>query len=161
MAADTSGGPRGSKEDPIVPMNCPHRATPLTLPYGGRVIGSGCFERTPDDVVPNFGLYAYDGWRPTWPAAFIDWPDFGLPVDTDEATSLIVDAFARVRNGELVEVGCHAGNGRTGSIIACMVILAGIASTDAVEWTREHYCWHAIDTKEQERWVGAFAPDRR
>ena len=85
------------EEEPAVPMNCPHRATPLTLPYGGQVIGSGCFERTPDDVVPDFGLYAYDGWRPTWPAAFIDWPDFGLPVDTDEATRLIVDAFARVQ----------------------------------------------------------------
>ena len=95
-----------------MPMNCPHRATPLMLPYGGRIIGSGCFERTPDDVVPDFGLYAYDGWRPTWPAAFIDWPDFGLPEDTEETTRLIVDAFARVRKGELVEIGCHAGNGR-------------------------------------------------
>ena len=69
-----------------MPMNCPHRATPLTLPYGGRVIGSGCFERTPDDEVPDFGLYAYDGWRPTWPAAFIEWPDFGLPADTERPT---------------------------------------------------------------------------
>jgi hypothetical protein len=42
-----------------------------------------------------------------------------------------------------------------------MVILAGIAPTDAVEWTREHYCWHAIDTSEQERWVEAFAPQPR
>ena len=67
-----------------MPMNCPHRATPLTLPYGGRVIGSGCFERTPDDVVPDFGLYAYEGWRPTWPAAFIEWTDFGLPADTEQ-----------------------------------------------------------------------------
>ena len=61
----------------------------------------------------------------------------------------------------MVEVGCHAGNGRTGCIIACMVILAGIAPSEAVGWTREHYCWHAIDTSEQERWVGAFAPEPR
>jgi len=38
---------------------------------------------------------------------------------------------------------------------------AGIAPTDAIEWTREHYCWHAIDTKEQERWVEGFAPEPR
>jgi protein-tyrosine phosphatase len=82
-----------------------------------------------------------------------------LPADTEDATRLIVDAFARVRNGELVEVGCHAGNGRTGCIIACMVILAGIAPSKAVEWTREHYCRQAIDTSEQERWVEAFAPE--
>jgi len=39
-----------------------------------------------------------------------------------------------------------------------MAILAGTAPADAVAWTREHYCWHAIDTSEQERWVEAFSP---
>jgi hypothetical protein len=110
----------------------PHCVQPLTLPDGTKIIGSGCFERTPDDEVPDFGLYAYEGWRPTWPAAFIEWPDFGLPVDTREASRLIVEAFDRARSGELVEVGCHAGNGRTGSIIACMAILTGRAPADAV-----------------------------
>jgi hypothetical protein len=139
-------------------MICPHRAQPLTLTDGTKIIGSGCFERTPADEVPDFGLYAYEGWRPKWPAAFIEWVDFGLPVDSREASRLIVEAFDRARSGELVEVGCHAGNGRTGSIIACMAILAGTAPTDAVAWTREHYCWHSIDTSEQERWVEAFGP---
>ena len=141
-----------------MPMTCPHRATPVYLPDGRRILASGVFERTSEDEVPDFGLYAYEGWRPAWPAAFIDWVDFGLPVDTREASRLIVDAFDRVRSGQTVEIGCHAGNGRTGSIIACMAILAGTPAEEAVEWTRSHYCLHAIDTSEQERWVAAFEP---
>jgi protein-tyrosine phosphatase len=76
---------------------------------------------------------AYEGWQPTWPAEFIDWVDFGLPVDTPLASRLIAEIFHRARSGQLVEVGCHAGNGRTGSIIACMAILAGEAPNEAVE----------------------------
>lgn len=139
-------------------MTCPHRATPLRLPDATKILGSGCFVRTTDDEVPDFGLYAYEGWRPTWPAAFIEWVDFGLPVDTPMASRLIVEAFDRARSGQTVEVGCHAGNGRTGTIIACMAILAGTAASDAVEWTKSNYCLHAIDTWEQERWVEVFAP---
>ena len=141
-----------------MPMTCPHRATPVYLPDGRRIVASGTFDRTAEDEVPDFGLYAYEGWRPTWPAAFIDWVDFGLPVDTLLAYRLIVETFDRVRGGQSVEVGCHAGNGRTGCIIACMAILAGTPAVEAVEWTRSHYCLHAIDTSEQERWVEAFTP---
>ena len=139
-----------------MPMTCPHRTTPLRLPDGTRIVASGQFDRMIDEIVPDFGLYAYDGWQPTWPAAFIDWVDFGLPVDTPTAHRLIVEAFDRARDGELVEVGCAAGNGRTGCMIACMAVLTGVPATEAVEWTRSHYCLHAIDTSEQERWVEAF-----
>ena len=140
-----------------MPMTCPHRATPVYLPDGTRIVASGQFDRAPDEAVPDFGLYAYEGWRPTWPAAFIDWVDFGLPMDTPSAYRLIEETFDRARSGQAIEVGCHAGNGRTGCIIACMAILAGTPANDAVEWTRSNYCLHAIDTSEQERWVEAFS----
>lgn len=141
-------------------MSCPHRATPVRMPDGTRILGSGVFERGPDDEVPDFGLYADERWQPTWPAVFIEWADFGLPTDPREASRLIVEAFDRARSGQTVEVGCHMGNGRTGTIIACMAILAGVAPKDAVAWTRSHYCRHAIDTPEQERWLEAFESAR-
>ncbi|MEO8425064.1 MAG: hypothetical protein ABI595_14290 [Actinomycetota bacterium] len=87
--------------------------------------------------------------------------DFGLPVDTPLAHRLIAEAFDRARSGQLVEVGCAAGNGRTGCIIACMAILTGTPADEAVEWTRSHYCLHSIDTSEQERWVEAFPGRKR
>jgi hypothetical protein len=142
-----------------MPMTCPHRATPVWLPGGARILASGVFERTPGEEVHDFRLYAHHGWRPSWPAAVIDWVDFGLPVDAIGASRLIVETFDLVRGGQLVEVGCHAGNGRTGCIIACMAILDGIPANEAVQWTRSHYCLHAIDTSEQERWVEAFEPE--
>jgi len=41
--------------------------------------------------VPDFGLYAYDGWRPTWPAAFIEWPDAGAGLLPDPRVTVDID----------------------------------------------------------------------
>src|SRR4051794_18331496 len=64
-------------------------------------------------------------WAPTWPAEIIDWPDFGLPPDGAQAAAQIREAFARARVGQIVEVGCLGGLGRTGTVLACMAVLAG------------------------------------
>jgi len=42
-------------------------------------------------------------------------------------------AWARARAGDLVEVGCQAGLGRTGTAIACMEILSGVEPIQAVD----------------------------
>ena len=132
--------------------------TPLTLPW----TAAGSSVPAASSGLPTsragLGLYAYEGWRPTWPAAFIEWTDFGLPADTEEATRLIVDAFDRAKSGELVEIGCHAGNGRTGCIIACMVILAGIRRPTPSNGRGSTTAGTRSTRSEQERWVEAFAP---
>jgi hypothetical protein len=65
--------------------------------------------------------------------------------------------FARAREGELVEVGCIGGSGRTGTVLACMAVLAGIPPTEAVAWVRATYRADAVETSEQEEWVRWFA----
>ena len=40
--------------------------------------------------------------------------------------------------GERVEVTCGGGTGRTGTVLACMAVLAGVAADDAVGWVRAH-----------------------
>jgi hypothetical protein len=49
------------------------------------------------------------------------------------------------------------GTGRTGTVIACMAILAGHPAADAVAWTRRHYRPRAVETPSQRRWIGWFA----
>lgn len=142
----------------IARMPCSHRAVEVQLPDGTRIWASGCFVRGANERAPDFGLYAYEGWQPTWPADFIEWPDFGLPNDVGKASELIKQAYERARAGQTVEVGCLGGHGRTGTIISCMAILAGVAPKGAVAWTRSHYCEKAVETTEQEQWVEAF-PD--
>ena len=69
----------------------------------------------------------------------------------------IVEAFGRGRDGGLVEVGCLGGSGRTGTVLACMAVLAGVPPAEAVAWVRVSYRPEAVETAEQEAWVWSFA----
>ena len=55
------------------------------------------------------------------------------------------------------EVACGGGIGRTGTVIACMAVLAGHPADDAVAWTRRTYRRRAVETPGQRRWVHWFA----
>jgi hypothetical protein len=128
----------------------------VTFPDGSRVRAVGLAERREDDPERAFGLYLDEHWAPTWPADLVAWPDFGLPEEPEVAARQIVDAFGRAQRGELVEVGCLGGSGRTGTVLACMAILAAVAPGEAVEWVREAYRPEAVETAEQEAWVEWF-----
>jgi protein-tyrosine phosphatase len=86
----------------------------------------------------------------------IDWPDFGVPADDEAAARSIDAAFDRARKGELVEVGCLGGTGRTGTALACMAVLAGVPAEEAIAWVRGAYRPGAVETREQEQWVTWF-----
>ena len=111
--------------------------------------------------VCDFGLYLDARWAPEWPAAVIEWEDFGVPRDPDAAAAAIRDAFARARAGEVVEVGCVGGLGRTGTVLACMAILSGVAPEGPVAWVRERYDERAVETEAQEDWPLWFAEHAR
>ena len=128
----------------------------VDFPDGSRVQASSLAERREDDPERAFGLYLDEHWAPTWPADLVAWPDFGLPEEPEVAARQIVDAFGRAQRGELVEVGCLGGSGRTGTVLACMAILAAVALGEAVEWVREAYRPEAVETAEQEAWVEWF-----
>jgi hypothetical protein len=144
----------------------------IALPDGTLVRGRGRREPFPAGPLPDFGLYLGHPpdrprllprrraeWRPDWPADWIDWPDFRTPRDRDAAAAQIVEAYRRARSGERVEIACTGGAGRTGTVIACMAVLAGHPAADAVAWTRSHYRPRAVETPGQRRWIGWFAGD--
>ena len=129
----------------------------VVFPDGSRVRASAIVDRRVEDPDRAFGLYADPRWQPTWPADVIAWRDFGVPENSGTAAQQIADAFARARSGELVEVGCLGGSGRTGTVLACMAVLSGVPSSDAVAWVRSAYRPEAVETPEQEEWVQWFA----
>ena len=121
----------------------------VTFPDGTRVRAVGLADRREDDPERAFGLYLDEHWAPTWPAELVAWPDLGLPDDPEVAAQQIADAFGLAQRGQLVEIGCLGGSGRT-------AILAGVASGEAVGWVREAYRPQAVETAEQEAWVEWF-----
>jgi hypothetical protein len=139
----------------------------IQLPDGVWVRGRALRRPPPPGAAPDFGLYlgtrrSMARWRPPWPHAWIAWPDFRLPSDPDAATAAIRDLHRRALAGERVEVACGGGVGRTGTVIACLAVLAGVPGGEAVAWTRAHYHPRAVETPGQRRWVRRLesAPDR-
>src|SRR3954447_11248880 len=125
----------------------------VTLPDGTRIEARALAERRETDATHDFGLYMDAHWAPTWPADVIAWADFGLPESSPVAAAQIRAAFARAKAGERVEIACLGGRGRTGTVLACMAVLAGVPGCDAVDWVRSNYLPGAVETPEQESWV--------
>ena len=138
-------------------MICRHKADMLEFPDGTRVLASGWFERSANEVEPDFGLYLDPIWQPSWPAVCLEWPDFGVPRDRAAADAAIASAFEHARRGLAVEVACVGGHGRTGTVLACMAVLAGVAPEEAVSWVRRQYCPRAVQEPSQQYWMERFA----
>jgi len=133
----------------------------VTFPDGTQVLASGWLARGAGAWKPDFGVYLDPSWQPIdWPHVLLDWPDFGIPRETDVAVEEIRVAFERARRGDAVEVACVGGHGRTGTVLACMAILAGVPVTESVRWVREAYCQRAVQEPAQQYWVEHKAADR-
>ncbi|MDQ0376445.1 protein-tyrosine phosphatase family protein [Amycolatopsis thermophila] len=135
----------------------------IELPDGSRIRGRGLRDPAPAGPAPDYGLYlgtdrlrsAHDAGL-HWPHTWLEWPDFRLPRDHDAAVHEIRGLYERVRAGEAAEVACAGGIGRTGTVISCLAILAGVDPAEAVAWTRRHHHPRAVETPWQGRWVRRF-----
>jgi hypothetical protein len=136
---------------------CQHTEDAVIFPDGTRVLASGWLQRKIGEPAPDFGLYLDPQWAPSWPAVMLDWPDFGVPRDPDTADAQIRAAFERARAGQKVEVACIGGHGRTGTVLACMAILAGVPADAAVEWVRSTYCRRAVQEPSQQYWIERYS----
>src|SRR5690349_21402918 len=135
----------------------------IRLPDGTPVRGRGLRRAMPPGALPDHGLYL--GSRRlrhkhdhalTWPHEWIDWPDFLLPRDREQAIGRIRALHAHARAGRRVEVACGGGVGRTGTVIACLAVLSGLPADRAVAWVRAEYHPRAVETPWQRRWVLRF-----
>jgi hypothetical protein len=140
---------------------CTHALDPIQLK--GVVVYASKVRKHTTDTTPDLGCYAYGGWNPSSPALFIPWQDYGLPTCSYvSAAKSIKAAFTAAKDGEVVEVGCMGGHGRTGTILACMAVLADpeLTGPEAVKYIQRVHCNKAVETSSQEwfvRWFRAWA----
>lgn len=136
----------------------------VELPGGGWVRGRALRRPLTEKPYPTFGLYLgsrrlrrrHEAAMP-WEQEWLDWPDFYVPLDRAQATAAITDLHRRIVEGQRAEVACNGGVGRTGTVLACLAVLAGLAADQAVTWARGHHNRHAVETPWQRRWVTDFA----
>ncbi|MDB5370867.1 MAG: hypothetical protein JWP20_2425 [Roseomonas sp.] len=119
---------------------------PLPLAGGGiALVHGGSFEDCPPGL---FGLCLEErAGNAASAAILLPVPDFGLPSLPPLRAALA--GTLRVLPGQTVYVGCRAGLGRTGTVLACLARLSGVTE-DPVEWVRRHYHPCAIETAAQE-----------
>jgi len=135
----------------------------VTFPDGTVVNAGGRLGLVPLERVrePDFALYLDDRWardpEVTWPHRVIAWPDFGLPENESELFAAVRQVHGRAKAGELVEVACYGGLGRTGTLLGCLAIVAGVHAADAVEWVRGHYDARAVETVDQIGMIARFS----
>ena len=134
----------------------------MQFPDGTAVLAQGRLGIVPADRPrhPDFAVYLDARWRDdaevTWPCQVLTWEDFGVPGDVDAMFAAIDDLHRRARNGELVEVACYGGVGRTGTVLACLAVLSGVPATEAVTWVRSNYHPNAVETPAQEDLIARF-----
>ncbi len=136
-------------------MTWPPERRVVELPDGTRLRGRGLREDLPPSLQPEWTLFLL-GSRPAdpgRPCRWLRWRDFWLPADACDARSAFVEAHRRAADGTRVEVVCGGGRGRTGTALACIAQIGGVAAGDAVSWVREHYDSHAVETPWQRRYV--------
>ncbi|MPQ98280.1 protein phosphatase [Modestobacter sp. I12A-02628] len=155
---DTSddGAPR---EDAPWPPGTPGL---LALPSGRLVRGRALGRPLPPGPPPTFAVHLLGAPPPDpgWEHRWVAWPDFRLPRDPAAFTEVLIEAWHRSATGR-VEVACHGGHGRTGTALACLAVLDGVAPADAVRFVRERYARRAVETPGQRRFVARFrAPVR-
>ena len=80
----------------------------------------------------------------------------GLPQPT--LHWLIDTIIYELEKGKTVELGCGGGHGRTGTILACLLIEAeGLDPKDAINEVKARYCSEAVETLSQVTSIYAFA----
>lgn len=81
--------------------------------------------------------------------------DMGVPVDPSAYRAVLTDILTRVNAGQTVAVACRGGLGRTGTAVACLLVMAGLNPDDAIALTRRSR-HGTIECNEQEAFVRAW-----
>lgn len=151
---------------------CTHKHHEVKLFDGTPIYCSAVRDKGPEGIKnPDFGLYADSSWRPLWRNEFITWPDYNIPTNEEMGLTQIFEAYQRAKNGEMVEIGCIGGHGRTGTILAIMYIASAEGAIDgkqAYDFVKQNYCSHAIESSIQEwyikyasaYWYGTEMPEK-
>lgn len=82
--------------------------------------------------------------------------DFHLPESDREVKRAFRRIFSALAKGHDVFIGCTAGWGRTGTIMASLVNVAR-PDVDPVAFVRQYYDHHAVETEAQAAYARTFA----
>lgn len=92
----------------------------------------------------------------------IDWADGSVPDMTEEYWRNILQDLEKLRtslgrDSLNILVCCVGGHGRTGTALAILAALTGVAPDDPADFIHEKYCYRAIETRSQCSYIKKIA----
>jgi hypothetical protein len=153
--------------------SCTHDRQKFKL-EDGLVIFASAYRDVKDEQSDevDLGVYLYDSWAPTitttpsldvpWApkyqtqGVFVDWPDFGVPRKETPVVEMTQWMLAKIESGLKVETACMGGHGRTGTMLAMLLVAQGVTPPDAIERVRTDHCKKAIENNVQAEYVADF-----
>jgi hypothetical protein len=132
---------------------------PYVIPFAGRavILRGGPYRERPEGT---FGICMAKELIDLPHDVFVPTRDFHTP-PPETFRKALYEGLEAALDGRQVYVGCMGGIGRTGLYLAVMAKALGVV--DPVQDVRKLYYAHAVETRDQERFVrdfktSAFAP---
>lgn len=156
-----------------------HRMTPIDVGEGLTIFATAwsdsvhriTYKGGDKGMTPDVGIYLDDAWAAlgghlTTPGLRIpgldgstheyliySWPDYDVPRDIDEFKHLCRWTLDMLRSGKIIETGCFAGHGRTGTFLAGLMVMQGTSAQAAIASVREQQCKKCVETASQREWL--------
>ena len=84
---------------------------------------------------------------------YVRWPDFGI-IGQDRLRRLTGIIHRALRDGITVEIGCIGAHGRTGTLLAALLVtIEKDSAAEAIRHVWDSYCEDAIETRGQQRMI--------
>lgn len=102
----------------------------------------------------NMTIRNYRPWKGEEPKQDVYFfiQDMSIPADAEEFKALAEWAIQQAKDGKKVHAGCIGGHGRTGMFMALVTQLLQ-PELNAIDFVRENYCHHAVETVQQEKFL--------
>lgn len=150
--------PKAQAPKKIFAPPCHHSHPPYPVAEGFVIYGgSGIDPHVKDcDVYVSFDAGRYPK-KKSWPweqgEDFVfEIKNYGVPNDPMAFRQLVGWLAEQVKSGRKVHVGCMAGHGRTGMVLAALrQYMTG--DKDAIQHVRANYCDQVVETDQQVKWL--------
>lgn len=90
-----------------------------------------------------------------YPYIVINWSDMGVIPLTD-FSEIVAWCMTQIKHGEQLDIACVGGHGRTGTLLAGILVFQNYTADEAIEKVRKDHCNKAIETIAQEQLIKQY-----